>query len=381
MATTGFRASTCCAVLYLVLWSLIIPVSAIGQEEPKVTAAVVHISETQPDTELESVLNRTVLIQFEEYGLSGNSLQFDEAIPAPADETELESTVVSSLNHDDLSDTDLLLIGFYSVSDDDLTVRYRLVNTATKSFIASVNIEDRIDLFLDKDISAVVRTMLMASSDLIAEIADRKESAAEAAAAEQEAVSPESAPSPIPAGTTALRGENERYTTYASTALPILLGAAAEQFPFAVQITTGFLYQIAGSSSLGFSIGLSTGLIRLIPSESYKGSYVRTLIPVGAEALLFSKKTGPMSWFLYITAGAAFRIATSDGVSNLLSPALPYTRAGGGISLLPLGRRAELIGHVALSALFNLYQESGSDFIKVDTLLGIAPGVYVRWRW
>ncbi|MGC9313700.1 MAG: hypothetical protein ACP5IA_13515 [Sediminispirochaetaceae bacterium] len=344
------------------------------------TAAVVHISEDQPDSELENILNRTVLIQFEEYGLSGNSLYFTEDISPSSDAAELESFVASSLDHEDLSDTDLLLIGFYSVSDDDLTVKYRLVDTATKSFIASVNIEDRIDLFLDKDISAVVRTILIASSDIIADISARKKAAAETAAAEQPAVSPETASLPAPAGTTAQRGGDQRYTSYASTALPILLGAAAEQFPLAVQITTGFLYRIAGSS-LGFSVGLSTGLIRLIPSESYKGSYVRTLIPVGAEAMIFSKKTGPGSWFLYMTAGAAFRIATSDGVSDLLSPALPYTRAGGGISLLPLGRRAELIGYVALSALFNLYQESGSDFIKVDTLLGIAPGVYVRWRW
>jgi len=381
MAMTGFRASTFCVVLHLVVWSIIIPVSAIGQEEPKVTAAVVHISETQADTELESVLNRTVLIQFEEYGLSGKSLQFTDATPVPADESELESLAASTLDYEALTDTDLLLIGFYSVDDDDLNVRYRLMNIEAKAFTASVNIEDRIDLFLDKDISAVVSTILIASSDLIAEIVARKKAAAEAVAAEQEAVSPEAASAPIPAGTTAHRKDNDRYTSYASTGFPILLGAASEQFPFAFQLSTGFLYQIARSDSLGFSIGISTGLIRLIPNESYKGAYVRTLVPVSAEALLFSKKTGPGSWFLYMTAGAAFRIFAGDSVSSLLSPVLPYVRTGGGISLLPIGRRAELIGHAALSALFNLYQESGSDSIKTDTLLGIAPGVYVRWRW
>ncbi len=381
MATTGFRASTCCAVLCLVLWSIIFPVSAIGQEEPKVTAAVVHINEDQPDTELESILNRTVLIQFEAYGLSGKSIQFDEGIPAPADETELESLIASNLDYEVLSDTDLLLLGFYTVEDDDLVVRYRLMNTETKQFTASVDIEDRIDLFLDKDISAVVSTILIASSDLIAEISDRKKAAAEAAEFEQQEDVPETASLPAPSDIRAQHGGDERYTSYASTAIPILLGAAADQFPFAIQLTTGFLYQIARASSLGFSIGISTGLIRLIPSESYKGAYVRTLVPIGAEALLFSKKTGPGSWFLYMTGGASFRIFAGDSVSSLLSPVLPYVRTGGGISLLPLGRRAELIGHAALSALFNLYRESGSDSIKIDTLLGIAPGVYVRWRW
>jgi len=363
---------------------MIIQIPLWGQEVPDVSAAVVHISENESSYELETILNRAALIEFKKSGLTGKSIHTDIKASAAEKMPRIEQMIIPYLEQSELRDTDLLLLGIYSLREDFLSVRYLLWDVRLKTPLSSVDISNNIDLFLDRDVSEAVSELLAASSEQITRIYAEKTllSAAEDSSSEKEPVSPDT-PEITPASShfsSSDQGEN-RFTAYLSTLFLFMTGRSAEQFPFGAQIQTGFLYKITESRRATLSLGITSGYLRLIPNESYKGAYVRTLVPIGIDArVTFLNQKGP-AWFLFFTMGAAVRVDTDDSISHLLSPALPYARSGGGLTLLNLGDDAELVAYTTCTALFNIYREDGSDSIEMDALFGIAPGIFANWRF
>ena len=377
------------ALLFFILFIFTPLLFIHSQEGTDVSAAVVHIGLESSDTELENILNRSVLLELRIKGISGTSLRAEVPIPSEVQKSELENIIREYLSRSFPAEHDLLIAGFYSLFDDSLLINYFLFSVQNRKRLSSLEISDSIDLFIDRDIAEVVNSLIDSSRNSISSIAENKKratsepqetvvavqqdemistTASEAADSEPEEPDEKSLP-------------EDQYELFVSSAIPLFLNPAAEQFPFALQIKIGFLYSIAALNSIRMRIGLSAGFLRLIPRDAYKGTYIRGLIPLESEFLFSFQESRIFPWSLSLGLGAALRLPAESEASQLLSPALPYAHIGIAFDLFRFGKKSSIAARIDSLALLNLYQENSSDSVKADTLLSISPGIYARWRF
>ena len=317
--------------------------------------------EDDRDMKIETILDRTALMELEEFGLDGMILKDMPPEIRP----------------------DLKITGRYRLRQDILELRYSLQEASTGKKISEIQISTPVTHFLDRDVADAVRELLHKGNDEIDRIAR----------ATQEQSTQEPAPQGDKTAAVIEREDRKAEPDPGAEQLPRrveaeargsgthMLGRSSEYLPYGLLLEGRISYPLVEGEKMVWRLGASAGVIRFSSAVDYKAGYIKTLVPLGVlTELRLRKKTGLM-YRVWWTAGAALRPSYQDEVvDELLAPALPYTGMGIGVLVPFTSERFGLSAGLSGMGLFHLYEDSAGGEVHLEALLGINLDLGIVWR-
>lgn len=338
-------------VLILIVWT--VPLAAADASEVSLEVLQAHLPQagTERDESLERVLRGAMAVRLARLG----PLQADTP-PAPPQMQDRGPLLELAADRGSA----LLLLGRYRIEDQVVVVQYELFDANDGSLLAATEARRDIDLLLDRLADTAATELYQQASPRIAELI--------AAQPPPIARRPDEAPPPAPIDVARPPDGLE---------LSVAVAFAAPLGTFGSYFASGFSAELALHHRFErIAVGLQTGVTRFQPERADTGEYVRTLIPVMADARMTLLQTGNLRWFASAAAGGALRIHDGSPVSDRLAPALPAWRAGAG-GWIPLTDGWLLTPALMLNGMLHLYREQAGDAVEVEHILWLAPTVSV----
>ncbi|MFP4432264.1 MAG: hypothetical protein ACLFPV_13515 [Spirochaetaceae bacterium] len=344
----------------LLVLILIIPITAVvpvdGSEASlEVLQAYLPQAGTETDESLERVLSSAMAVRLARLG------PLDADTPPPPGRIQDRATLLE-LAADRRSE--LLLLGRYRVDDQRVVVQFELFDVSDGSLMAATEAGRDIDLLLDRLGDTAAAELYQQASSGIAELI----AAQPPPPAEPPVERPTDEPLPTEADLARSRGSLE---TSVAVAVAVPLGDFGTFFAFGIGAEPALHYRFERAA-----IGLRSGVTRFRPERTDTGEYVRTLVPVMADAWVTLGQTGNLAWFAGAAAGVAMRIDDGSTVSDRLAPALPAWRTGIG-TRIPLADRWLLTPALTLNGVLHLYREQDGDSVETEHILWLAPTLSV----
>ena len=341
-------------VLILTIWATAVVAADAAEASLEVLQAYLPQAGTETDEPLERVLRAAMAVRLARLGpLDADTppapLQIDDR--APLLELAAERRV------------ELLLLGRYRIEDQLAVVQFELFDVGDGSLLAATEARRDIDLLLDRLADTAAAELYRQASARIAELI-----AAQPPVARPPVARPTE--EPPPALIDAAPPSRSLETSVAvAAALP--LGNFATFFASGFSAGVALHYRFERSA-----VGLRTGFTRFIPERADTGEYVRTLVPVMADARITLLQTGNLTWFGGAAAGVALRVHDGSTVSDRLAPALPAWCTAVG-NRIPLNDRWLLRPELALNGMLHLYREQDGDPVEMEHILWLAPTLSV----
>ena len=362
--------------------------SANAQETYRhLNVAVIHVSEIERDEGIENVLNKASLMWVERSGFSGFIPDSRTITPQDIREKNIKQLedILSEEIEGEKKTADLILIGLYQFKQDALQLEYHCIEVKPEEFVllGSRRKAVQVDLHLDRSISTLINELFETVSDDITRIAETKSRIKEEMKAEKPVVEEEAEPGPEPRIAEHDYPAPERepkkplFAVFGSTGVIFFVGNAAAHFPLGVYAKSSIVFPFFETDNTEFSMGVFGGYMRFLPSEPEKAAYIRSSIPFGITARYVIGREHTFTWYISAAGGGTYRIDKEEIVSQYLASVVPYLKIGGGMKLIPLGRRIELNFQVFYLSVINLYREGGGE-LSIDVISGFSPGINVR---
>ena len=342
-------------VLVLIVWATAVAAADVPEASLEVLQAYLPQTGTEADQSLERVLRAAMAVRLARLGpLDADTppapaqLQGDAALLRLAAERRYE----------------LLLLGRYRIEDQLLVVQFELFDVGDGSLLAESEARRDIDLLLDRLADTAAAELYQQASERIAELI-----AAQPPVARPPPVTrPTEEPAPAPA---VVDQPPRNLEPSLAVAVAVPLGDFATFFASGLSAELALHYRFESAA-----IGLRTAVTRFRPERADTGEYVRTLVPVMADAWMAFRQTGNLTWFGSAAVGVALRIHDGSTVSDRLAPALPAWRAGVG-SRVPLSERWLLTPALTINGMLHFYREQDGDPVEMEHMLWLAPTVSV----